>query len=333
MRFGFSHHPAEHYSRHVDLIRHAEAIGFDTAWVPDQTYYRDPYVMLAAFAAATETIELGLAVTNPFTRHPTTTARCVATVAEFAPGRMRLGFGAGNRRELLDPLDLPLDDTPGRCVEAAEIVRGMLAGERLDYAGRHYRARGVALEFEADRVPIYIAGRGRGMLRAAGQVADGVIAGGLSTPAGVAYAWREIARGAARTGRDERALEVVSWVMCQVTDDRAGAADSVRPMVAHIIGGAPVDMLIEVGLGEALVATIKRAYAAGGKEAAAKHVTDECVDTFTLLGDAEQCLERVRALERAGVTQFGLLLPPGTVDQHRARLDRFAETVIAGYRA
>ncbi len=187
MRFGFSHHPAEHYARHVELVKYSESIGFDTAWIPDQTYFRDPYVMLAACAAATERIELGLAVTNPFTRHPTTTARSAATAAEFAPGRFRLGFGAGNRRELLVPLDLPLDDTPGRCVEATEIVRGLLAGERLDYDGRHYRARGVELEFAAEQVPIYIAGRGRGMLRAAGQVADGVIVGGLSTPEGIAY--------------------------------------------------------------------------------------------------------------------------------------------------
>jgi 5,10-methylenetetrahydromethanopterin reductase len=333
MRFGFSHHPAEHYARHVELIRHAESIGFDTAWIPDQTYYRDPYMMLAACAMATERIELGLAVTNPFTRHPTITARCAATAAEFAPGRFRLGFGAGNRREMLNPLDIPLNDTPGRCREATEIVRGLLAGERLDYEGRHYRARGVELDFEADPVPIYIAGRGRGMLRAAGQVADGVIAGGLSTPDGIAYAWREIARGAARAGRDERSLEVVCWLMCQVTDDRASAADSVRPMVAHIIGGAPSDMLVEIGLDEGLVATIKQAYTEGGKEGAAAHVNDVCVDTFTLLGDADVCLERISALEQAGVTQFGMLLPPGTVDEHRARLDRFAETVIAGYRA
>jgi 5,10-methylenetetrahydromethanopterin reductase len=333
MRFGFSHHPAEHYSRHVDLIRHSEAIGFDTAWVPDQTYYRDPYMMLVACALATERIQLGLAVTNPFTRHPTITARCAATAAEFAPGRFQLGIGAGNRRELLDPLDLPLDDTPGRCVEATEIVRGLLAGDKLDYNGRHYRARGVELDFESEPVPIYIAGRGRRMLRAAGHVADGVIAGGLSTPEGVAYAWREIVRGAARSGRDAHALEVVSWVMCQVTDDRPSALDSARPMVAHIIGGAPADMLLEIGLDEGLVTKIKRAYAAGGKEAAAEHVTDACVDTFTLIGDADTCLGRIRTLEEAGVTQFGLLLAPGTVDQHRARLDCFAESVIAGYRS
>jgi 5,10-methylenetetrahydromethanopterin reductase len=333
MRFGFSHHPAEHFTRHVDLIRHAESIGFDTAWVPDQTYYRDPYMMLAAFALATERIELGLAVTNPFTRHPTITARCAATAAEFAPGRFRLGFGAGNRRELLNPLELPMDDTPGRCREAAEIVRGLLAGERVEYVGRHYRVRGVELDFEAEPVPIYIAGGGGGMLRAAGRVADGVIAGGLSTPEGVAYAWREIARGAACAGRDERSLEVVSWVMCQVTDDRPAAMDSARPMVAHIIGGAPADMLLDIGLDEGVVRTIKRVYSEGGKEAAAPHVTDACVDTFTLIGGVDRCLERIHALEEAGVTQFGMLLTPGTVDAHRARLDRFAETVIAGYRA
>ena len=260
------------------------------------------------------------------------TARAAATAAEFAPGRLRLAFGAGNRQEMLVPLGLPLDDTPGRCREAAAIVRGLLAGERLDFEGRHYQAKGVELDFEAEAIPIYFAGRGRGMLRAGGQVADGVIVGGLCTLSGIDYAWREIARGAGRAGRDERDLEIVCWLMCTVTGDRAAVTESMRPMVAHIIGGAPEDMLLEIGLPADTVDAVKREYAVAGKEGAARYVDDECIDTFTLVGDRDECLERIQSLEAAGVTQFGMLLPPGDVDAHRRNLDRFADEVISAYR-
>ena len=56
MRFGFSHHPEEHYREHAQLVAHAERLGWDQAWLPDQTFHRDPYVVLAACAAATERI-------------------------------------------------------------------------------------------------------------------------------------------------------------------------------------------------------------------------------------------------------------------------------------
>ena len=110
LRFGFAHVPSEHVDRHVELVQLAEELGFDCAWIPDQTFYRDPYVVLAALARATSTIALGVGVTNPFTRHPAMTARAIASVEELAPGRVALGVGAGNVRELLAPLGLPSSD-------------------------------------------------------------------------------------------------------------------------------------------------------------------------------------------------------------------------------
>lgn len=335
MRFGFSHHPTEHQRRHVALIAEAEGFGFDFAWLPDQTFHRDPYILLAACAGATERLQLGLAVTNPYTRHPVVTARCAATVAEVAPERFQVAFGAGNRRELLTPLGLEPFDPAGSTRELVTIVRGLLRGEELHFVGEYFRADGVELELgDLPPVPpLYIAGRGRKMLQAAGAVGDGAIIGGLSTPAGIAYAYKEMGRGAAEVGRSLDGLEVVSWISCTLTEDRAAALETVKPMVAHIIGGAPASMLREVGLPDETIAAVKDEYGRTGKEGAAALVTDLCVDTFTLVGGADECLERIRALEDAGVTQFGMLLPPGDVDAQRERLRQFAAEVIEPYRA
>ena len=46
--------------------------------------------------AATERIVVGTAVTNPYTRHVTTTASAFATLAELHPGRLELGIGRGD---------------------------------------------------------------------------------------------------------------------------------------------------------------------------------------------------------------------------------------------
>jgi 5,10-methylenetetrahydromethanopterin reductase len=186
MRFGFGDLPTEHYRAHVDVIRRGEALGFDSAWIPDQTFYRDPYVMLALAAQATSRIRLGVGVTNPFTRHPAMAGRAIATVADVAPGRVTLGVGAGNVKELLAPLDLDHRRMAARCREMIELVRLELTGEPVAYAGEHYRMHDARLEFTAGRdVPLYLAGRGRRVLEAAGEVADGVLIGAFCTPTGI----------------------------------------------------------------------------------------------------------------------------------------------------
>ncbi len=329
MKFGFGHVPEEDYQRHVHLAQLAEDLGFDYAWIPDQTFHRDPVALLAAIALATSRIRIGLGVVNPYTRHPATVARAAGTLDEIAGGRFVLGIGAGNRKELLQPLGLDEGGAAGRCLEMAELVRVLLAGGKVDYRGVHFRASGVELDFPTrPGLEIYVAGRGPLVLEAAGAVADGVLIGGLSTPPGIGYALDRIERGASKVNRTTSGMDVTSWVTCQLTSDRAAAITHLRPVVAHIIGGAPTAVLQAVGLPPDLTKRIKAVYRAEGIPQAAELVTEACIDAFTIVGDEDECARRIRELESAGVTQFSLLMPPGNVDQHEQRLRAFASTVM-----
>ena len=333
MLFGFAEIPSEDYRRHVDLVKRAEELGFDYAWTPDQTFYRDPYVMLALAAQETEVIGLGIGVVNPYTRHPAMTARAIATLHEAAPGRITLGIGAGNRQELLAPIGIDFSDDAARCREAVEIIRRLLTGERTSYEGRHYVIRDVELlTAEASGVRLYIGGRGPGVLRAAGEVADGVIIGGLSTPAGMRYVWDQVDAGAAEAGRDRSELDVVCWISCYLTDDPATRKEAIRPMVAHFIGEAPWSVLRALELPREDVQRIKDTYAEGGSAWAAPHVTDDCIESFTMITEPAKGVERIEALSKAGVTQFCVLLPVGSVDDHRRVLEEFAERVFPSFK-
>ena len=128
MRFGFGTVPAGPPHETVALVQFAERLGFDVAWMPDQTFYRDPFLTLAACAQGTRTITLGVGVTNPYTRHPAMIARAAATLSELCQGRFVLGIGAGNRKELIDLLGLPSDRAGARCRETALTVKRLLAG-------------------------------------------------------------------------------------------------------------------------------------------------------------------------------------------------------------
>jgi 5,10-methylenetetrahydromethanopterin reductase len=333
MRFGFCHVPHEHYARHVELVRLAERLGFDRAWIPDQTFNHDPYVILAATALATDEIELGVGVANPFTRHPATTGRAIASVADIAPGRVSLGIGAGNVRELLHPLGFEFDGPADRCREAVELIRRELTGSQVGYEGRYYRMDGVRLEIEGEfDVPLYLAGRGPRVLENAGAVGDGVLIGGLCGTEGMRYALTCLRRGAEKAGRDSLPGEIGSWVTCQLTDDREAGIARIRPNIAHIIGGAPLQVMREIGLPDEVISAIKQAYARGGSSAAAEHVTDECVDAFAIVGPPEVAVERIKALEDAGATQFIFLIGSGDVDEQAGRLEQFASSVFPAFR-
>lgn len=336
MRFGFATVPTGPPADTVALFRFAEELGFAVGWMPDQTFYRDPYLTLAACAEGTARITLGLGVTNPYTRHPAMTARAAATLAELSGGRFILGLGAGNRKELIDLLGLPADHAGPRCREAALTIKRLLAGERVDYESPTLTMKGVALELATPpSTPVYLAARGPQILRAAGEVADGVIIGALVSDAGLTFALDHVRVGARRAGRAIDTLEIVSWVTTVVTDRKTEVVERLRPTVAHIGGGAPEEVLEAIGLSPGRIRAFKEAYAAGGPQGAASLVDPPLVDTLTIVGSPGEVAERVLALSAMGVGQLAVLMPGGRSGSHafpefdhRANLRRIAEEVM-----
>ena len=122
------------------------------AWIPDQTFYRDPFLVMAHWAQATENIQLMIGVTNPYTRHPAQVARAIATVDEISGGRAHLGIGSGNRRELLLPMGYEQDAAAARTREMLTLVRALLHGETLQHEIRLCNGQGFAA-FLATREP------------------------------------------------------------------------------------------------------------------------------------------------------------------------------------
>ncbi|HYN89713.1 MAG TPA: LLM class flavin-dependent oxidoreductase, partial [Ardenticatenaceae bacterium] len=77
------------------LARAAEAAGFDQFWVSDDLFLRGVWPILSACAVATERIELGTCIVNPYTLHPAEMAMQAAALDELSGGRFNLGLAAG----------------------------------------------------------------------------------------------------------------------------------------------------------------------------------------------------------------------------------------------
>ncbi len=82
-------------AQYVTLARAAEAAGFDQFWVSNDLFLRSAPVILTAIAAATERIEVGTCIVNPYTINPAEIATFAATLDEVSGGRFNLGIAAG----------------------------------------------------------------------------------------------------------------------------------------------------------------------------------------------------------------------------------------------
>src|SRR5438477_4181995 len=142
------------------LARAAEAAGADWLGLPDAFWWRDMWLLLGEAAHATERIEIGAMVTNPYLRHPFHTVAAVASLHDLAGERVFLGIGAGGS-ELSGAAGVSRRDAPVRVRALAGLLRSVTTGHPLDPAS------GRQLEVPLRPAPVLIAGRGNGILDAA----------------------------------------------------------------------------------------------------------------------------------------------------------------------
>ena len=157
------------------IARAAEDAGYDSLWLGDHLLYRgdgrpergpwEVWTLLAALAAATERVTLGPMVACTAFHPPGLIAKMAATVDEVSGGRFVLGLGAGWNEPEFAAFDLPYDHRVSRFAESFDVIRGLLAGERVTVHGRYHRAEDlVLLPPPRRRVPMLIGSNGPRML-------------------------------------------------------------------------------------------------------------------------------------------------------------------------
>jgi probable F420-dependent oxidoreductase len=244
-RFGVSARQAQSRAEWIDKARKVESLGYATLTVPDHlTDLLSPMPALIIAAEATTTLRIGTNVLNNDLRHPVLLAREAATTDLLTDGRFELGLGAGSIKSEYDEAGLSFD--PGstrveRLAESVTIIKRLLTGEQVTFAGRHYHVTGhkiAPLPAQKPHPPLLIGGNGRRLLALAAREADIVGFSGLTfrnggaAPADIS-AWRpagmdervQLVRNAAGDARFAR-LELNALVQrVIVTDDRRQAAE------------------------------------------------------------------------------------------------------------
>src|SRR5688572_15570807 len=188
----------------IEIVRQAEAAGFSAVWQADSRLVRDAVVPMAAFAAATERIEIGSGVIDIWTRNAARLASTFSTLDDLAPGRILCGLGAW-----WDPLASKVGIERARPLtvmrEVVAALRGLLGNQQVTIEGSHVRLDGVELDYVYQErrpkdVPIYIGATGMQMMALAGEIADGVVLNYLVDPGHNIQAMGALANGAGKSG-------------------------------------------------------------------------------------------------------------------------------------
>jgi alkanesulfonate monooxygenase SsuD/methylene tetrahydromethanopterin reductase-like flavin-dependent oxidoreductase (luciferase family) len=163
--------PVDEITTHAKAL---EANGFHRVWIPDTVV--SPWE--AWFAASlimqhTTNLQIGLGVTNPYTRHPVVVAQMAATMQQYSGGRLSISLGRGIGRFLEKA---GIKQHVKAVEECVHVIRGLIAGERTSFSGDVFQIDAMKLRTQPpDKpVPIYLAAVGPAGWDNAIRVADGV---------------------------------------------------------------------------------------------------------------------------------------------------------------
>jgi probable F420-dependent oxidoreductase len=231
---------AQEYRETLELVRLAEALGFDSAWVSEHHGSSDGYlpsllVMAAAIAATTTSIRLGTGVLLTPMHDPIRLAEDAAVVDQLSDGRLTLGLGLGWRDEEFRMFGVPRSERRTRTVETVEILRRAWTGERFSFQGDVFAYDLVRVTPPPARPggpPIVLAGYVDAAFRRAGEIGDGYI-GDTDDLDRVRRGIGLMDDAARAAGRDPAGLHLVLTTNAFVTEDGSSAWELSREGVFH----------------------------------------------------------------------------------------------------
>ncbi len=226
-----------------DEARRIEAAGYDG--IGTQENRHDPFLPLAVAAVNSTRLSLSTSIAIAFARSPMSTANLSWDLQVASKGRFVLGIGSQvkghNERRFSVPWSAPAPRMREYVKSLRAIWRTWKTGEPLNFEGEHYRFTLMTPNFTPEEMPydpppITIAAVGPAMLRAAGELCDGVRLHGFCTRKYFENViLPELNTGMERGGRSRQSFHVTGggFVATGASDEEVdAAANFVRARVA-----------------------------------------------------------------------------------------------------
>jgi probable F420-dependent oxidoreductase len=278
----------------VGLAHRAARLGYGSFWVAEVTGF-EAFSVLGAVCQAVPGVGLCTGVLPIEIRTPPLLAMAAASLQALAPDRdVLIGIGVSSPVVVCDWHGVDYPARPlARVREFIALLRECLSGNTVTFAGDYCQVRRFRLgvELEARKPKIILGALGAGMLRLAGEVADGVLLNYL--PAShVPWCVEQVRRGGD--------AKVYAYVHVGVGDRAVAAPHARYDLFSYAVVDAYARSFAEAGFGDAIRA-IRAAHLAGDRVGAVAAVPDEMVDAINVVGDEALVRGTVVEYQRAGV--------------------------------
>ncbi|MCC6610012.1 MAG: LLM class flavin-dependent oxidoreductase [Burkholderiales bacterium] len=330
---------ADMFAQTLAEIAAADALGFDCAWLvehhfmPGYSHSSKPELVLAACAARTERLRLGLAIIPLPYHHPVHVAERIATLDILSGGRLEVGIGRGFSPPEYAAFGVRMEDSRQLVAESLEVLRASFRGAPVTAAGPRFPLDGVRIvphQIQQPHPPLWTAAVSPDTFDWAAREALGVLVGPFK-PWFMAEAdirrYRDawIGPEAPRVGvtvgmlclpdgRRARALAApaLSWFYGELLRVTAPVLEQLYPSYEHFRAMGKFRRLAKLG-------ARPRFLAAAG---------------MTIVGDPAECIARIRRLEAAGVTHLLCAVGAGALPTEvvRESLECFAREVMPAFR-
>ena len=303
IRFGVAFFPPNWVD--LDLAAYAESLGFDALWIGEHLAFHipafDALTTMAAVAARTTRIDIGVAAVLLPLRPAAVIAKAATTVDIISGGRLRLGVGVGGEfPKEFEVAGVSLAERGRRVDEAIAIIRALWAPGVASYQGRYVQFTDVQMEPKPVRPggpPILIGGRSERAIRRAATLGDGYMPY-LFTPAQFADARQTLLQLGADVGRPptDFTLQMYQFIYAAETDAEA------RSILAD---------------------RLQQIY---------QQPFERPVSRYCTAGTPETCRDSLQAYVDAGAREFILTPPVTSPDEFRRQLDIYATEIMPALR-
>lgn len=331
MKFGITFKGDISLERTLNLCKKAEAGGFEYAWIFDShVLWQECYTVTAYLMAHTQKLRFGPLVTNPGVRDWTVAASTFASLAKISGNRFDVGVGRGDSSlRMLGKKPRKISTT----VDFMDFVKRMGRGETV-----HIHDRDLELPWASSDIdlPMWMAAYGPKALKATGEHADGLVLQ-IGDPWLVKYFADQALEAAKAAGRKREDVQVMAAAPAWIGDIEE-CREHTRWFPA-MVGNHVADIVAKYGTDHDDIPSRLTEYIAerkgyNYKEHAKKDadhldfISDEIVDSFSVLGSVDQHIEKLKELEAAGVDQFCIYLMCG--DEERI-LQEYCDKILPAF--
>jgi probable F420-dependent oxidoreductase len=299
----------------VALARRAEAAGFDSVWTTE-FYNRNGFVWLGAVAAATRRVKVGTGICYAYMRTPVLNAAAAMDIDEISGGRMILGLGSGTKSMNEGWYGMPFEPrSAAKMKEAVALIRTLFRsqkGGRIKFDGEFYKIR-IPMFFRPhaarDAVPIYLAAVQKGMLRAAGEVADGLVGHPLYSRRFLGeVVGPNVEVGLGRAGRERASFDLAAYVITSIASDREQAMREAKGQIAFYATARSYEGILDLHGWQEQKLGIYEAFKTFDFAKMADCVSDDMVEAIAVAGTPAECRDKLRQWE--GLVDTPLLYAP-----------------------